>query len=136
MLPHNYKIKTQPDLFIAWDKDLGKFADPKEYISFCSLAENPWEEGKIHIQALGRYIKLNYAGINDKRGRKIFESYIVCAKYKLLGKSYKIVGVVEFERSGFVITDTSGTTSTLSAFDPEDLEILGNIFQNRDLLKE
>ena len=61
MLPHNYKIKTLPDLFMAWDKDTGEFADPDEYAGVCRLTESPWgDDGQMHIQALGRYIKLNY----------------------------------------------------------------------------
>lgn len=137
MLPHNYKIKTLPDLFMAWDKDTGEFADPDEYAGVCRLTESPWgDDGQMHIQALGRYIKLNYVGLDDKNGDHIFEGFIVKAKYKQLGVKCALVGVVEFENSGFVLTDEAGTTSSLSAFEPRELEIIGNIFKNRDLLRK
>lgn len=136
MLPYNYQIKTQQDLFIAWDKDLCEFAEPADYIKFCKLVEDPWNDGSMHIQALGRYTKLNYVGLDDKNGDHIFESFIVEAKYNQLGQKHVIVGVVEFEKGGFVITDADGTTSTLSAFESDELEIIGNIFENRDLLRK
>ena len=126
MLPHNYKIKTQPDLFMAWDKDIGDFADPAEYARICHLTENPWgDDGQMHIQALGRYIKLNYIGLDDKNGDQIFEGFIL-----------RVIGVVEFENCGFVLTDPNNVVYAMSAFTPDEIEIIGNIFQNRNSLKE
>ncbi len=137
MLPHNYKIKTQPDLFMAWDKDIGDFADPAEYARICHLTENPWgDDGQMHIQALGRYIKLNYIGLDDKNGDQIFEGFILRVKFKQGEQKYTIIGVVEFENCGFVLTDPNNVVYAMSAFTPDEIEIIGNIFQNRNSLKE
>lgn len=137
MLPHNYKIKTQPDLFMAWDKDIGDFADPAEYTRICHLIKNPWgDDGQMHIQALGRYTKLNYIGLDDKNGDHIFEGFILRVKFKQGEQKYTIIGVVEFENCGFVLTDLNNVMYAMSAFTPDEIEIIGNIFQNRNLLKE
>lgn len=137
MLPHNYKIKTQPDLFMAWDKDIGDFADPAEYARICHLTENPWgDDGQMHIQAFGRYTKLNYIGLDDKNGDQIFEGFILRVKFKQGEQKYTIIGVVEFENCGFVLTDPNNVVYAMSAFTPDEIEIIGNIFQNRNSLKE
>lgn len=137
MLPHNYKIKTQPDLFMAWDKDIGDFADPAEYTRICHLTKNPWgDDGQMHIQAIGRYTKLNYIGLDDKNGDHIFEGFILRVKFKQGEQKYTIIGVVEFENCGFVLTDLNNVMYDMSAFTPDEIEIIGNIFQNRNLLKE
>ncbi len=137
MLPHNYKIKTQPDLFMAWDKDIGDFADPAEYARICHLTENPWgDDGQMHIQALGRYTKLNYIGLDDKNGDRIFEGFILRVKFKQGEQKCTIIGVVEFENCGFVLTDPTNVVYAMSAFTSDELEIIGNIFQNRNSLRE
>ena len=90
----------------------------------------------MHIQALGRYTKLNYIGLDDKNGDHIFEGFILRDKFKQGEQKYTIIGVVEFENCGFVLTDLNNVMYAMSAFTPDEIEIIGNIFQNRNLLKE
>ena len=71
-----------------------------------------------------------YTGLKDKHGKKIFEGDIVKALY--FGK--EVIGKIEFIYGTFALTDSAISDNQLFIF--EKLEVIGNIYDNPELLKE
>lgn len=130
------ELNTSPVEFMLWDKDLCQYATMDEARNFCHIDNFPFgADDAFWLQCYGRFKKLAYVGMEDKNGHPIYEGHIVRVKYKNLGVKYDFTGVVGFEKASFVIVESDYDTSQLSAFDFSDLEIIGNIFQNPDLLE-
>lgn len=55
--------------------------------------------------------------------------------YEMMGQKIVIIGAIGFENGGFVIVDGKRDAASLSAFDPKELKIIGNIFENPELLE-
>lgn len=130
------ELKTLPPNCMFWDKDLCKYATIEDVEKFVKIEPNTYgTDYEMRLQCFGRFRVLHYTGLNDKNKRPIYEGHIVKAIYKISDKKYTIIGAIGFERAEFVIVDASGNTCSLSAFEPNELKIIGNIFMNPDLLK-
>lgn len=83
-----------------------------------------------------RQIEL-FTGLYDKNGKEIYEGDILKATNSYEGKELEIIGVVEYEsRGGFYhLVDGKKNYSKL-LFGFNSLEIIGNIHENAELLKE
>lgn len=131
------QLQTMPSDFMLWDKDLGCFASKEDVKRFCSIEENIFGiDGEYRLQCLGRFKKLAYTGIDDCNKRHIYEGFIVKATYKISNRKIVTIGVIAFERTNFVIIDANGEVLALSAFEPNELKIIGNIFEHPEILKE
>ncbi len=87
-------------------------------------------KGKI-IPVKELFILMQYTGLLDRNGKKIFEGDIV--KYlDWLPREVKYSDTLN-QACGFVL---SNSLKTLYLYDTEDLEIIGNIFENPELLEE
>jgi len=111
--------------FRAWDKKNKKmdmFAHNRAY--FGSRAENP--------KAFDDIILMQYTGLKDKNGKEIYEGDIVkyCEEYIQEDLIKWSNGIIEYGGSGFKI-DGKGELD----FYGDDIEIIGNVYQNKDLLK-
>ena len=71
-----------------------------------------------------------YTGLKDKNGKKIFEGDIVKAFYY----ETEVIGKIEFIYGTFALTNSGISDNQLFIF--EKLEVIGNIYDNPDLLKE
>lgn len=86
---------------------------------------------KIHL--------LQYTGLKDKNGKDIYEGNVVKRYCDIEKKTYR--GVVKYEDAGFII-ETIGKHEYAfydymgSKFSWDELEIIGNIYENHELLKE
>lgn len=78
-----------------------------------------------------------YTGLTDKNGRKIFENNIVSAPFIVYaGKKRERKGVVEFVNGAFSVNwnDSEEYGKNFVGY-VNDIEIIGNIFDNPELLE-
>lgn len=104
--------------FRVWCKELKKF----QYFQFntkdgCSLPHSNWFNEKEPIQQC--------TGIKDKFGNLIYEGDIV-REINITGRDEEYINEVKWVKGGFDIN-----------VDPDfSLEIIGNIYENKELLEE
>lgn len=115
--------------FRAWDKEL-KFIQYN--IGIAKLKYSPFAVeniGWLVDPSDNKTALMQYTGLKDKNGREIYEGDILFCE----AENYK--GKVWFNRGGFM-TDCEGFGNHFVAeTNTEDLEIIGNIYENPDLLK-
>jgi len=83
------------------------------------------DQGKVWDLTL-----LQYTGKEDKVGREIYEGDI-CRFYSILNSLWENVGKVSLYDGAFWIRGIA-----LHCFSPQQLEIIGNDFENPELLKK
>lgn len=113
--------------FRAWDKF------EKKMISWDECLKNEALIPEILLNAV-RYEPMQCTGLKDKNGRLIFEGDIVNILCEIEEQ-----GVIEWEReeAQFVIrAEQAGFVANFDNYSGIDLEVIGNIHENPDLLKE
>lgn len=83
---------------------------------------------------------MQYTGLKDTKGTEIYEGDIVKSKQKAGGSElYRFIGDVRYSHNGWDVVGTrnwNGTSKKLDGYDMlTNAEVIGNIFQNEDLLK-
>ena len=122
--------------FRAWDKKNKAMFYPQELIQLDRVYAGYFDDSGCP-KTDENIILMQYTGLKDKNGREIYEGDIV--KYKgLLGR--KKIGIVKYieEEALFAIIENY-TKDTLWSFDlscADDLEVIGNIYENPELLEE
>lgn len=84
-----------------------------------------YETKKIDINTLGQY-----TGLKDKNGKKIYEEDIIKALF--YGK--EVIGKIEFLNGAFTLTNSAVSDNQVFIF--EELEVIGNIYDNPEVLKK
>ena len=80
---------------------------------------------------------MQYTGLKDKSGKEIYEGDIVWVKPGGVSTWYKTV--VEFKEGAFIASLIDGEDYIYifnRGFDSNDFEILGNVYENPELLEE
>lgn len=114
------------------------------------IANGKWSEGNLLVTkqgccitpdatVLGSYGAVNpntvgqYTGMHDKNGTKIFEGDIIDFYDRSDGDSY---GVVRYdaEETKFEFVYDDFCEDLGQRYNPEDVEVIGNIFDNPELL--
>ena len=148
--------------FRAWHKGKKEIIDVEE-IDFMNKVinyiENDYENNRQEI--IGAYFEdielMEYTGLKDKNGKEIYEGDVV----KLIHTGIEIsadrledlkrfVGIIKYENGIFKIVRTEKSLIESKYFEMEqkkvseifiysklyDLEVVGNIYENPELLKE
>lgn len=97
-----------------------KFTDDEEYLC-CEVCQCD-----VYPETLGQY-----TGLTDKNGAKIFEGDIV----DILTENEEI-GVVVYDDGGFVVNADTFCLDFHTNIYGTDLEVIGNIHDNPELMKE
>lgn len=107
--------------FRAWDEKTHTFI--------------PYDLQAYHTDTPQLYKKplQQYTGLTDKNGKEIFEGDIVKAIYYDLidGKFHKIKGEVAYDTEQFIGYRIGDTRMSATS----NFEVIGNIYENKDLLK-
>ena len=94
-------------------------------------------QNKPHEHAVDETTICQYTGLTDKNGNKIWENDIVKkVDTNGLGWHRERNCKVSFDRLGFwLLTTEYGDGYWIAEFDREQLEVIGNIFDNPELLQ-
>jgi len=117
--------------FRAWDK--------RDKVMYCGVEKGIDFDDRSHYEFknfLGYQKKedyhewelMQYTGLKNKNGKEIYEGDIVSL--------YKESFIVKFNEGEFVGDNSDFTEGILSASELKDSEVIGNIYENKELLKE
>lgn len=88
-------------------------------------------------KAKERFALMQYTGIKDKNGKEIYEGDIVLIRIDKTNILHKTV--VKFKHGAF-IADIIGNNDYIYlfhfGFNKDDFEVIGNIYENKNLLEE
>lgn len=106
--------------------------DNEEHLIFHADSHTVWEYVEVDSETL-----CQFTGLYDKNGNKIWENDILMTH---LDESYPedvTYETIEWGVAGWVAHETGSTDREyLDEFDTEHFEVVGNIFDNKELLQE
>jgi hypothetical protein len=128
--------------FRAWDKKLKLLGDVS-YIDFNSK-KIIYHNGFVNYYVNFEDVEIMQStGLKDKNGKEIFEGDIINCGYLFNGSPFDELdeyeeekGVVKFVNCGFNIKFKNDTNLFIDIMEScEDIEVIGNIYENKELLR-
>lgn len=124
--------------FRAWHKELKMMFEVLAIDFFNKAVTVKFDKEHYRVYSFDDVILMQYTGLKDKNGVEIFEGDVVNAfDYDSdEGKVYKttdLTGVITYHKNAFCIQ--SGKILIDLWVHAEEIEIIGNIYQNSDLLE-
>ena len=123
--------------FRAWNGKWMSDASYGDWISFDGVpyteADRKYNTPNIEIEKAKDYVLMQFTGLLDKNGKEIYEGDVVKSGY------FARLAEVVFVKGGFFIKrNPSGEYTLLEWFNKKGLgsEVIGNIYENPELLKE
>ena len=125
-----------------WEKEMLPVAGINFTNGFMWINELIDDETPANTRYLDEVVLRQYTGLKDEKGIDVFEKDIV--NIVELGKNIlEYVSVVEYENSGYLVTEPNGTQVPLDCFHNQEnavmplfeIEVIGNAFENPDLLE-
>lgn len=129
--------------FRAWDKELNRMIFQHDMNGTLENKEYLFSLNKDNVELLyydkdySAYVKheaeiMQYTGIKDKNGKEIYEGDVVRFRNKYISK------VEHLNTQGFMIRfKLAGIYHCINIFSTySDIEIIGNIYENEDLLEK
>ena len=116
--------------FRAWSKSKNKFWNP----DFIDCDGQCWDTNHVHeTLPTDDYILMQFTGLRDKNGKDIYDGDIL-NQYPGFGCEWnKRMGVVKYQFASFWF-DMGAQAFTLDDHDCR-FEIIGNIYENHELIK-
>nr|DAN46704.1 MAG TPA: YopX protein [Caudoviricetes sp.] len=118
--------------FRAWDKKLQTMLDVS-LIDFKKgvLVGEHWKFGETNFMSFDEIELMQSTGLFDRNGKEIFEGDIL--------KSNKYITSVFYERGAYCVkfrrtTNTTVTMNVISFIEKYKTKIIGNIYENKELL--
>ena len=130
--------------FRAWDPDHGEMITKsdmrtnKEGVALMISLEGSLEDVAMERFDIHNIPLMQYTGLKDKNGAEIYESDKIEITYHnpMEPKEEKTHGVVKWLDGGFFIDDKELDTLHDVAMPTYAMEVIGNIYENKELLKE
>lgn len=112
-------MTTRPIKFRAWDIYLKRFRDEMDYVVDPETGLPHWIHDNEYLQGVAEQLILNqFTGLLDKNGKEVYEKDIIKSDW-----GYD--GIVDFK--SIIFAEIECTIS-------ENIEVIGNIYQNFHLL--
>jgi len=118
--------------FRAWDRVENKFIYlPDPIKMYCDLRSgDDWYDPERCYDPKD-FILMRYTGLKDKMGREIYEEDIV----KVHTPEGERVGLVEYTEGCFVVSFGDYDECVALCWLGDDVEVIGNFYQNPELLE-
>jgi uncharacterized phage protein (TIGR01671 family) len=115
--------------FRAYIKHLDMVVDVQRINFDVKTIEVGLSDGDLFEYNFDEVILMQYTGMRDKHGQKIYRKDIL--KIKDDYGEMEFTGMVDFENGSFVVRNNSTTSNHWTNY---EVEKLGNIFENMELL--
>ncbi|EPD8701567.1 YopX family protein [Listeria monocytogenes] len=117
--------------FRAWDKEVKEMDYNPSVIE---IWQNKPINEQFRLESEEKLVWMQYTGLKDKNGKKIFEGDIVNCKFfdRMVGD---IAGVINFIDCVWAVSDFKNKR-LYQLIDVDNIEIIGNIHENPELLEE
>lgn len=127
--------------FRAWDKGNKEMLDVQELDYRDSYNGQPMVRTTMYSDYFDTedMILMQYTGLKDKNGKEIYEGDIVAIEFQRACKRGKAVIRYDDKYASFVIKNTgeiAHENENLGDYQMENFEVIGNIYENKNLLEE
>ena len=132
--------------FRAWDKETKKMFSVthlqldiyNDKVSFA--ASEDLEENRTEFYDMDKIKLMQFTGLEDKNGKEIYEGDIVSVKYLYDKRTTDRAQVVwQEDKAGFGLKSLKGLTNEVYELyrvtSKHNLEVIGNIYENKELLR-